>query len=100
MMLLETLVLIVPQIFLGCPHRGTALELQATLTKLLYLQDDRWHPNIHTYVEHLAEVIEYTNGEFYDTNMLIRAGVFNIYNQDVSLPSNWGPCDSSMVVVN
>ncbi|KAH8169370.1 ankyrin repeats (3 copies) domain-containing protein [Sarocladium implicatum] len=69
-------------VFLGCPHRGTAHELRATLTKLLYLPDDQWHSTIHSYVENVAEMVEQTNGEFSDTNMLIRAGVFNIYNQD------------------
>lgn len=68
------------QIFLGCPHRSTARELQDTLTKLIYMPENKWQPGLLDGIVNLAEAVEYTNGEFYDTNMLIRASILNIYN--------------------
>ncbi|KAK0390548.1 hypothetical protein NLU13_0052 [Sarocladium strictum] len=67
-------------IFLGCPHRSTARELQDTLTKLIYMPENKWQPGLLDGIVNLAEAVEYTNGEFYDTNMLIRASILNIYN--------------------
>jgi hypothetical protein len=44
------------------------------------MPENKWQPATPEGVKNLAEAVEYTNGEFYDTNTLIRASVFNIYN--------------------
>jgi hypothetical protein len=71
------------KIFLGSPHRGSFWDLEDALYHLLLAPPLTFIRNLTEKVRVLARLVEYTNGEFYDTNLLIRAFIFNIYNQGV-----------------
>lgn len=45
------------------------------------MPENKWQPFTPDGIANLAEMVEYTNGEFYDTKTLIRAAIFNIYNE-------------------
>ncbi|KAL6831423.1 ankyrin repeat-containing domain protein [Trichoderma sp. SZMC 28015] len=67
-------------IFLGCPHRGTRVQLEDSIARLLLLPGGSFRGSFLDSVSALTKTIMQVNCEFIDTKMLIRASVYNIYN--------------------
>lgn len=57
------------------------------MTKLLLLPNPSFHDNLIDKVSSLTTTIVEVNGEFVDTKMLIRASIFNVYNEGVKKSS-------------